>query len=64
MMWMYPDMNNVCPNNYMMKFFPCLGEVAFTCYVDVWSVKVCGLMKGLLSICAIMGIHIYIELVD
>ena len=41
-------MHNVGLNDYMIKVLPSLDEVAFTCYVDVRSVKVCGIMKSLL----------------
>ena len=57
-------MNNVGLNDYMMKVLPRLGWNAFICYVYVWSVKVCGLMMSLLSMCEVMGLHMYIALVD
>ena len=63
-MWTFPYIYNVCLNDYMMKVFPILDEVASTCYVDVWSVKVCGLVKGLLSMCEVMDLHMHIEIIE
>ena len=59
-----PYMHDVGLNEYMMKVFPCLDEVTFTCYVDAWSVKVCGLMKSLLRMYGVMGFHMFIALID
>ena len=39
-------MHNVGHNDYMMKVLRSLDEVTFSCYVDVWSVKVYGLVKS------------------
>ena len=63
MMWTFPYIHDVGLDDYMMKVLPSFAEVAFTFYVDVWSVKVCGLKKGLLSMCEVMGLHMYIALV-
>ena len=57
-------MHDVCLDDYMTKVLPSLGEVVFTCYVDVWSVKVCGLVKGLLSMCEVMDLHMHIEIIE
>ena len=42
-----------------------MNEVAFT-YLLIYELNanVCGLMKGLLSMCVVMGIHMCIELED
>ena len=42
-----------------------MNEVVFT-YLLMYelNVKVCGLMKSLLSMCEVMGLHMCIELVD
>ena len=46
-MWSYSYMHYVSPNDPMMKIVDING-VLFVCYVDVLSVKVCRLIKGLL----------------
>ena len=56
-------MHDVGLDHYMVKVSPRLDEVAFTCYDDVWNVKACGLMIGLLSMCEIIGLYMYIALV-
>ena len=40
-----PYMHDVGLNEYMMKVFPSLDEVAFNCYVDVLSVKAYDIMN-------------------
>ena len=57
-------MHDVGLNEYMMKVLPCLDEVAFECYVNVWSVKACDPMICILTICEFMGLHMCIALVD
>ena len=57
-------MHDVGLNDYMVKVLPSLDEISFTSYVDVWSVKACDLMIRLLSMCKVMGLHMYIALVD
>ena len=59
----WDDMHYVGLNYYMMKVVD-VNEVIFTCYVYVWNVEVCDLMKGLLSMLEVMGFHMYIELVN
>ena len=54
-MWTYPYMHDVDLDDYMMKVLPSSDEVAFNCYDDVWSVKACGLMICLLSMCRVYG---------
>ena len=55
-------MHNIGVNDYMMKVLPSLDEVVMLMYgLDV---KVCGLMIGLLSMYEVLGLHMYIELVD
>ena len=39
-------------------------EVIFTCYVGVLDVKVCGLIKGLLRMYGVMGLHMLIAIVE
>ena len=50
---------------YMMKVLLDMNEVVFTYYVMYeLDVKACGLMIGLLSMCEVMWLHMYIALVD
>ena len=56
-------MHYVSFNDYIMKVID-KNEVFHMCYVDAWSVKVSGLMKSLISMCEVMGLHMYIALVD
>ena len=48
------DMHNGGLLEYVMKVLTSLDEVVFTSYVDVWSVKPCGLIIGLLSMCEVI----------
>ena len=59
----YSYMHYVSFNDYIMKVID-KNEVFHMCYVDAWSVKVSGLMKSLISMCEVMGLHMYIALVD
>ena len=47
------------------RYFIDMNEVAFT-YLLMYELntKVCGLMKGLLIMCGVMGLHITAALVD
>ena len=51
--------------DYMMKVLLGLYEesILFMLMQEV-NVKTCGLMIGLLSMCEVMGFHMYIKLVD
>ena len=62
-MWFYSYMFYVSLNDYILKIVDVNG-VVLMCYIDVWSVKVCCLVKSLVSMCQIMGIRIYIALID
>ena len=63
-MWSCPYMHYVGLNDYMMKDLLVMNEVVFTYYVMYeLDVKACGLMIGLLSMCKVMGLHMYIALV-
>ena len=64
MMKTCPYMHHVGINDYILKVLHRLDEIAFTFYFDVWSVKACGFMIGVLSTCEVMGLHMYIALVD
>ena len=57
-------MHNVGVDDYMIKVLLSLDKVAFNCYVDVSSLKVCGLMKGILNIHEVMGLHMCFALID
>ena len=57
-------MHYVLLNDYMMKVLSRFNEVTFTCYVDEWNVKFYGLIKGLVIMYGVMGLHMFIELVD
>ena len=57
-------MHNVGLSDYM-KVLLVMYEVVFTCLVDVWSEwYTCGFLIGLLSMCEVMGLHMYVALVD
>ena len=64
MMCSYFYMPHVSLNDYMMKVVD-MNEVVFT-YLLMYEldVNVCGLMIYPLSICEVMGLHVYIALVD
>ena len=64
MVWSYPYMYYKGRNYYMMKVVD-MNEVVFT-YLLMYELdgKTCGLMIGLLTIWGVMGLHMYIELVD
>ena len=52
-------------NDYMMKVLLDMNEVVFTYYVMYeLDVKACGLMIGLLSMWEVIGLHMYIALVE
>ena len=57
-------MHYVGLDDYMVKVID-MNEVVFT-YLLMYEldVKACGLMIGLLSICEVMRLHMYIVLVD
>ena len=57
-------MHDVDLVDYMMNVLLDINEVVYVGYVDVWSVKACGLMIGLLSMCEVMGLNMYIALLD
>ena len=58
-------MHYVGLNDYMMKDLLVMNEVVFTYYVMYeLDVKACGLMIGLLSMCEVIGLHMYIALID
>ena len=50
-------------NDYMMKSVDMNGVVVM-CYVDVWNVQIYGLMLGLLRMYGVMGLHMFIALLD
>ena len=56
-------MHYVSFNDYIMKVID-KNEVFHMCYVDVWSLKVCCVIKSLLSMYEFMGRYMYISLVD
>ena len=56
-------MHYVSLNNYMMKIVDIIW-VVLMCYLDVWSAKICGLIKGLLRMYGVMGMHMFIAIVD
>ena len=41
-----------------------MNEVAFTYLMYELNVKVCGLMKGFIRMYGVMGLHMFIALVD
>ena len=61
-----PDLgrDNVSLNDYMMKIVD-MNEVSFTyLYRYILNFKVCGLMKSLLRIYWVIGLHMFISLLD
>ena len=51
--------------DHMMKVLLVMYEVVYTCLVDVWSEwYACSLFLGLLSMCEVVGPHMYIALVN
>ena len=64
MMWYYSYMHYVDHNAYMMKVVD-MNKIFFTCLLMYeLDVKACGLMIGLVSIWEVIGLHMYISLVD
>ena len=60
-----PNVHNVGLIDYMMEVLLGMYEVIFTCLVDVWNeLCACRLLIGLLSMFEVMGLHMYIALVD
>ena len=49
---------------FMMMFLLGMYEVVYACHIDIWSkLYVCGLLVSELSMCDVMGLHMYIALV-
>ena len=64
-MWSCPYMHYVDLNEYMINVL--LTWIKFfspNCWCMKKSVKACGVMIGLLNIYEVVGIHIYVPLID
>ena len=62
--YLYDNMHDVGLNCYMIKLLLDIHIVVYTCHVMYeLSLNVCGLFVGLLSMCEVMALHMYIALV-
>ena len=66
MMWPYPYVHKVGLNDYIIKILFGMNQGVYACHVNVWSecYDAYGLLIGLLSMCEVMELHMYIALVD